>query len=107
MKTSLISFLLAFNALANTTIDKSTLIEGFAKNYELTSSMHEKKINLDCQSFFHKFDIYEKNILVSEEFITQKECQILETKVDICLKKKKMVCFDNMDIYAASCECEA
>jgi hypothetical protein len=106
MKTSLIILLFAFNALANITVNEVKLIEGFATNYELTSKSHNKKINLDCQSFFHKFDIYNDSQLISERYITESECKVLETKVNVCLKEKQKVCFNEDDIYQSSCKCD-
>lgn len=104
MKTTILLAILALNAMANT-FDTMTLIDGFATNYELSSKKHDYKINLDCQSFFHKFDTYKGSELLSENYITQQECKVLETKVRVCLKHKKKVCFNGNDSYEAKCEC--
>jgi hypothetical protein len=97
--------LVALNSFAANLFDEITIVDGFETNYSISSKSHDYRINLECQSFFNKFDIYNKDELISERYITRKECEVLETKTRICLKEKKQVCFNDVDIYEAKCNC--
>lgn len=98
-------YLVALNTIASNSFDSITKLEGFETNYSLTSKEHNYKINLECQSFFNKFDIYEGKNIVSERYITRKECEVLETKARVCLKEMSQVCFNDDNIYEAKCIC--
>lgn len=97
--------LTALNVFANSSFDSIVTKDGYETNYTLSSKVHGFKISLECQSFFNKFDLYKDNILVTERYITRKECEVLETKTRVCLKERRQVCFKDEDIYEASCSC--
>lgn len=95
----------SISASASSLFDSIKTIEGYETNYSLSSIKHNHSINLECQSFFNKFDIYKDNKLVSERYITRKECEVLETKAIVCLKEKSQVCFNDENIFEAKCSC--
>ncbi|MCT4641705.1 MAG: hypothetical protein N4A33_05355 [Bacteriovoracaceae bacterium] len=101
----LILLILSTQIYAKYTFNKIQTVEGFALNFKLSHITSETSARLDCQSFFQKFDIKRKDQIVSENYITISECELLYTKIDTCLKKVKYVCFDTKDLYQTKCSC--
>ncbi|MBD64609.1 MAG: hypothetical protein CME62_05355 [Halobacteriovoraceae bacterium] len=62
---------------------------------------------LDCQSFFQKFDIFDKYHQVTHEnFLTISECyKIYENTVN-CLEAGHVKCIDSSDIFNNKCSCD-
>ena len=88
-------------------IDRITVMQGFDIRFKLDhSAQSEEYIILDCQSFFQKFDFYNKqNNLLFENYITINECEFLYQKTISCLKEHKRKCFNSDDIFSQDCEC--
>lgn len=98
--------MLSFSSYANVTFDSIELDDGFASRFTLKNSKNVNTAKLDCQSFFHKFDIFDENNMISESYITINECSLLYKKVMTCLEVQKFVCFKESDLYEANCRCD-
>lgn len=61
---------------------------------------------LDCQSFFHKFDIYNKSEqLEFENYISISECRKIFDITLACLDKDGIKCVDTENIFSQDCHC--
>jgi hypothetical protein len=61
---------------------------------------------LDCQSYFHKFDVYNAKDQVSHEnFISFGECEYIYKSFQSCIKKEGIKCLDTDDIFNQDCKC--
>lgn len=61
---------------------------------------------LDCQSYFHKFDLYDSNNnLKHENYISFGECEYLYKNFKSCLNKQGSKCVNSDDIFDQNCDC--
>jgi len=83
-------------------------VEGFDGIFILSNPNDDaRKLQLDCQSFFHKLDIHDKNNnLLSENFISFGECEFLFENFNSCLNQDKIKCVDTEDMFNLDCECK-
>ena len=84
------------------------LVEDYDGKYLINNTKSDKNYSvLDCQSFIHKIDIYdkEKNI-IHENFIDVQECEELYFKIMGCIKDEGSVCIDGQNIFQADCACD-
>lgn len=75
----------------------------FVLTNTLDNSQYAK---LDCQSFFHKFDIYTKeNKIISENYISFGECEYLYKNINKCLNHEKIKCINSEALFNLDCQC--
>ena len=75
----------------------------------ILSNTHDdsRKIKLDCQSYFQKVDIFDRqNTMLSENYITYGECEYLYKTITECLETENSKCVDSEDIFNSSCKCQ-
>ncbi len=84
------------------------LVEGFDGIFILSNPKDvSRKLRLDCQSFFHKLDFYDKqNNMIHENFISFGECEYLYENFSTCIAQEKTKCVDTEDIFNKDCKCK-
>lgn len=87
--------------------NKMTPIEGYDARFIIEhEDSHNDYSILDCQSFIHKFDSYDKyDQLKKEVFIDINECESLYFKIDDCIQNSGSVCIDTDNLEDNSCNC--
>ncbi len=102
-----ISALAASDVVYEVKYDSLELIEEFDYNFSLTSSEEPlARVNLDCQSFFKKYDFYQENQLVVEHYISVNECEALYYNFFLCIQDNGYKCIDASDPYRQECDCK-
>lgn len=106
----LLSLFLTYSYAHSETFNYTSIqsIEGFDGIFNLTNQNDEnRKLRLDCQSFFHKLDFYNKqDQMLFENYISFGECEYLFDNFNKCLKNEKIKCVDTEDIFNESCQCD-
>ena len=107
MKKILISLILATPLYANTYLfDKMTTVDNLDANFIMDNSNNSDYFaNLDCQSFFQKFDFYENDQLITENFLTISECEFIYKETLQCFQDGKSKCFSTESIFKTGCDC--
>jgi hypothetical protein len=87
--------------------DQIKNVQDFEGVFVISDTANSKEYaKLDCQSYFHKFDIYDqKNQISHENFISFGECEYLYNNIQSCIQKKGIKCVDTDNIFDQNCEC--
>ena len=82
-------------------------IEDFEGVFVISNTFSKQEYaKLDCQSYFHKFDIYNtKDQVVQENYISFGECEYLYNNFATCIKDEGIKCLDTEDIFDQDCKC--
>jgi hypothetical protein len=76
-------------------------------NFKLNGKYNLLYGQLDCQSFFKKFDFFDqKDRPLAENYITMSECEYIYTNIEQCIAKNSVKCIDSDNIFNTSCDCE-
>ena len=87
--------------------NKMRNVQDFEGIFLLSDNTGSKEFaKLDCQSYFHKLDIFNsKNQLSHENFISFSECEYLYKNFKSCIKQVGVKCLDTNDIFDQNCKC--
>ena len=108
MKILILLTILSFYANAEViNVKKIGIFPGFDVKFKLHDTVKHKSFAvLDCQSFFKKFDIYDKSNQRTEEYIlTERECYQMYKNTVQCLKSSGSKCIDSKSPFDKSCNC--
>ena len=108
MKKLILLMMLANTALAyQLNITQMTKYPNYEVNFKLTGQDIPYYAQLNCQSFFQKFDVYSKDHkLLNENYISIGECEYIYNNLSQCLATHKTKCIDTADLFNPSCSCE-
>lgn len=87
---------------------KLETFEDFDAVFVLSNEQNNNQtVKLDCQSYFHKLDVLDKQgAILEENFISFGECEYMYDNITQCLHDEKSKCIDSEDIFNTSCSCD-
>jgi hypothetical protein len=76
-------------------------------NFKLNGKYNKFYGQLDCQSFFKKFDFFDQtNQVLAENYITMSECEYIYSNIAQCITTTNVKCIDSDNIFNTSCDCD-
>ena len=88
-------------------VNKIEQVPGYDLVFKLSNSKtNSDYIHLDCQSYFHKFELFNsQNQLKSEVFLSGGECEYLWEKSQTCIQEVGSKCIQTEDLFNPDCSC--
>ncbi|MAZ49537.1 MAG: hypothetical protein CME65_13335 [Halobacteriovoraceae bacterium] len=105
-KIILLAILWSHACLAGIVVNKMELLSGYEIAFKMTNTKDStKKLHLDCQSYFNKFEVYKNQTLQEDIYLSAGECQQIWEQTTVCLEKVGSKCFNTADLFNPDCSC--